>query len=343
MSQPGEIPGVGGRVPADDEPGQRLVTIILTTLNSARFLARSVDSCLAQTHREIELLVVDGGSSDGTLGILGGINDPRLRVIHQTDNAGKLPGALNLGMANAQGEFLTWTQDDSWYEPHAVETMLDYLVAHPAVDLVYTDYWFVDEAGEVLFYQPAKPAEEILGGSDVVGQSFLLRRQVYEAIGPQETRYFPVHEIPWRLKVAERFRIEPLSNPLLYYTVHGESLTGRIGPWQLQYMTAEALRSEGYLSRRAYRRHLARIHIDHAYDEFVLRGDFGAFWRHLPAGIGRDPGWLGNRGLWRLMIRSLLPGRRAYQQCLHARWKAEQAAGLDTLVREHRPRRWEGP
>lgn len=315
-------------------PDQELVTIVLTTLNSERFVVRSIDSCLGQTYRNLELLVVDGGSQDRTLGILSGYDDPRIRVIHQRENAGKLPGALNLGMSNAQGDFITWTQDDSWYEPNAVETMIGYLGAHPEVALVYADYWFVNEAGKRIHRQVAPPPEQISTGGDVVGQCFLFRREVYEAIGPQDPQHFPVHEIPWRVRIAARFRIQPLNQPLLYYTVHSNSLTGKIGAWQLQYLSAEALFQEGHWDERTYRRRLARIHIDQAYDEFILQGNYPAFWRHVCSGIRGDRTWIGNRGLWKLVGISLLPIRKRYRVNLLAQWKTDQEAILQRYVQE---------
>src|SRR4029079_525295 len=98
-----------------------LISIVLTTLNSERYLARAVASCLGQTCADLELLIVDGGSTDRTLDIVATITDPRLRLIHQAGNAGKLPGAINLGLAEARGNLLTWAQADCWYEPNAFE------------------------------------------------------------------------------------------------------------------------------------------------------------------------------------------------------------------------------
>src|ERR1700694_5070754 len=119
------------------------VSIVLTTRNGARFLRQSIDSCLAQTYAEIELIVVDGGSTDGTLEIVARYKDARMRVLHQENNAGKLPGALNRGLADAQGAYLTWHQDDCYYSPEAIETMVSFLEEHPEVAQVYTDWWMI--------------------------------------------------------------------------------------------------------------------------------------------------------------------------------------------------------
>jgi glycosyltransferase involved in cell wall biosynthesis len=303
-----------------------LASLILTTLNSERFLARSIESCLSQTHRDLELLVVDGGSRDRTLEIVGQYSDPRIRLIHQPDNTGRLPGAINLGLAAARGALITWTQADSWYEPRAIEAMAAHLAAHPEVALVYADYWDVDEAGTPLRYQAVHSLKDILV-DDVVRVCFLFRREVYERIGPQDTRYYPVHDVPWRVRAAAQFRFEPLHVPLMHYTVHADSLTGQIGPWTLQRQMARALFQEGHFDRGSYRRRLAQIDIDQAYEAYVLRGDFGGFWRQALAGLMRDPRWLGNRGLWKFMARSLLPGRAAFRGRLHAEWVRQHGDG----------------
>jgi glycosyltransferase involved in cell wall biosynthesis len=299
-----------------------LVTIILTTLNSERFVARSIESCLNQTHSELELLVVDGGSRDRTLEIVAEYNDPRVRVVHQQDNAGKLPGAINVGMAHASGDYITWTQDDSWYEPNAVQVMLEYLVTHPEVALVYTDYWEVNEHENPIRYQEVNTPDHLLR-DDVVRQCFLFRREVYERVGPQETKYFPVHEIPWRMQVAEHFEIAPLHVPLLYYTVHAGSLTGRIGNRALRRMVADIFLEQGRFDRHAYRRRLAEIDITQAYEEYKMTGNYCAFYRYALAGIWQDWHWLRNYGLLKLMCMSLVPNRDRHRDKLLSRWSKD--------------------
>lgn len=317
---------------------ESLVTIILTTLNSENFLPRSIESCLAQTHSDFELLVVDGGSTDRTLEIVNSYNDSRIQIIHQPKNSGKLPGALNLGMAHAKGNFITWTQDDCWYEPTAIQVMLDYLQAHPDVGLVYTDYWFVDEQARPIGYQAARDPKHIAEGGDIVGQCFLFHRQVYETVGPQEIDFFPVHEIPWRILVSTQFMIQPLSEPLMYYTVHDHSLTGQIGPWKLQRLSAKALLEAGCFDQAMYQKRMAELDIGHAYEEFVLHGNYRAFWTHLVPGLRYDSKSLRNWGLIKVAIMTILPWRNAYREKLFTEWQAKRAAKLSEMITRHLPK-----
>lgn len=314
-----------------NDMGADLVSIILTTLNSERFIARSIESCLQQTHVNLELLIVDGGSDDRTLHIVNEYRDPRIHLFHQINNNGKLPGAINLGMAQARGNFITWTQGDSWYESDAIETMLSFLTENPDVALVYADYWDVDEEGNRLRYQQVHPPEDILI-DDVVRQCFLFRCQVYAVVGPQATEYFPVHEVPWRVRVASRFNIQPLHTALQYYTLHKGSLTSQIGNWQLQRLMVEVLFSEGHLTKSIRQERLAQVDIDQAYDELVLRGRYSAFWKFALLGIYRNWRHLFNRGLGKLMVKAVLPGRGKFREMLLSKWMNDDAIRQRDLV-----------
>jgi glycosyltransferase involved in cell wall biosynthesis len=315
------------------------VTIILTTLNSERFLARSIESCQNQTYRNLELLVVDGGSRDRTLELVAEYQqrDPRIRVVHQADNTGKLPGAINLGMANAAGAFITWTQDDCWYEPNAIQTMVDYLDTNPEVAFVYTDFWEVDTEGNPTRYQLVMPPEDLIRVGDVVGTCFLFRREVYEKIGPQDVRHYSVHELPWRIKAAQSFRLEPLHTPLMYYTVHPDSLTGRFGHWSEQRKALNVIWQEGYIDTREYRLRQARIDMHEAYEEYILNGNYRTFWLCAFRSIGRNLSGIGNRGLWKLMLMSLLPGRKRYRARLLSQWQASVASQQAELIAKYAP------
>jgi glycosyltransferase involved in cell wall biosynthesis len=290
-----------------------LVTIILTTLNSEKYVARSVESCLNQSYREIELIVVDGGSSDRTIEIIENFHDVRIKIIHQENNNGKLPGAINKGMKNASGEFFTWTQDDCWYELHAIETMLNYLFVHQEVGLVYTDYVDVDEEFTPIRYQTVHPPEDIYF-DDVVRVCFLFRREIYEAIGPQNPNHHPAHEVPWRIKIAKQFTITPLHIHLMNYIVREGSLTGRLGNRNVYWFASKILLDEGFIDKKKYNQRNAQADIHQAFIEFIDYGNYRAFWKFALSGIRLDWHLLENRGILKYMVISLLPGRNKFRE-----------------------------
>src|SRR5438128_2730451 len=112
---------------------QPLVSIVLPTYNRAALLGGAVESCLRQTWKHLELLIVDDGSTDSTGDVAGewARRDSRVRYLKQEN--GKIPRALNTGFRAASGEFFTWTSDDNLFEPEAIEIMATYLIEHPEV------------------------------------------------------------------------------------------------------------------------------------------------------------------------------------------------------------------
>jgi len=114
------------------------VSIVLPTYNGERYLRRAIESCLEQTHQNIELVVVDDCSTDSTPEIIQSFADPRLVYLRNQRNQG-LPRGLNIGFARTTGQYLSWTSDDNEYAPTAIEEMLRALRDSPDGEFVYAD------------------------------------------------------------------------------------------------------------------------------------------------------------------------------------------------------------
>ncbi|MFT5212615.1 MAG: glycosyltransferase involved in cell wall biosynthesis, partial [Patiriisocius sp.] len=94
------------------------VSIILPVYNGEKYLSKSIESCLNQTYRNIELIIVNDCSTDKTLEIVDGYLklDSRIKVLTNSANK-RLPASLNIGHLQAQGDYITWTSDDNLYLP----------------------------------------------------------------------------------------------------------------------------------------------------------------------------------------------------------------------------------
>jgi len=204
-----------------------LVSVVLPTYNGVRYLRDSIESCLNQTHRNLELLVVDDGSTADVRGVVSRFADARLRYLRHDRNQGIAAG-LNTGFRNSRGEYLTWTSDDNRYAGDAIETLLRFLRKYPEVSFVYADCLLVDDRGNP--FGPGilrmKPARE-LAVANCIGACFLYRRSVYEAIGAYDAEAFLVEDYDYWIRVSARFRMQRLARPLYYYRYHPDSLTGR--------------------------------------------------------------------------------------------------------------------
>jgi glycosyltransferase involved in cell wall biosynthesis len=111
------------------------VSVVLPVYNHASMLPESIQSVLSQTHRDLELIVVNDGSSDGVEAVLDRFaDDPRVVVLTQPNQ--QLPSALNNGFAVATGEYFTWTSADNAMLPHQLEVLVRHLEARPEQAMV---------------------------------------------------------------------------------------------------------------------------------------------------------------------------------------------------------------
>lgn len=286
-----------------------LVSVVLPTYNGAKYIGQALDNCLRQSISDIEVIVVDGGSLDGTPEIVAAYADPRIHLIHQPANAGKLPGALNLGFKYAKGEYLTWTHDDNWYEVEAIEIMERYLEKNPGVDFVYSDYWKVDENGNIISRFYALPPEYLTHGN-CVGHSFLYRRKVYEIVGDYDPEFFMAEDYEYWLRVNRCCRMVPLSRPLYYYRIHPNSLTERTGGIEAQQRAAERARlkwigPDPYKFPSRYARSISEVYLHRAF-EAHRAGHWQNRRLYLLQALRYDLRHLKNRGVRSLLVRSLL-------------------------------------
>lgn len=142
-----------------------LVSIVLPVYNGEKFLKQSIESVLKQTHKNLELIIVNDCSTDNSLSIANSFEkqDPRVKVISNQVNQ-KLPESLNIGFRNANGDYYTWTSDDNWYEPTAIEDMLNYLLEKNDKDMVCADMTVIhedDHALDNVFIADPRPEELI--------------------------------------------------------------------------------------------------------------------------------------------------------------------------------------
>ena len=119
------------------------VSVITPCLNPGAMLVHCLDSVSAQTYKDVEHIIVDGGSTDGTVELA---RSRGLRVISEPDRG--QTDALNKGFALASGDYLGWLNADDWLVPHAVEGIVTAFATNPEVGWVYCDCEIRKENGD---------------------------------------------------------------------------------------------------------------------------------------------------------------------------------------------------
>ena len=134
--------------------GLPLVSIVTPSYNMAKYLTETIESVLSQDYPHIEYIVVDGGSTDGSLEILERFKG-RLCYVSGPDRGPS--DAANRGFRQSHGQILAWLNADDSYLPGAVGKAVSYLQAHEDTDVVYGEGWWIDESGAVLGRYPTLP------------------------------------------------------------------------------------------------------------------------------------------------------------------------------------------
>jgi glycosyltransferase involved in cell wall biosynthesis len=136
--------------PAPNQTDRPLVTVVLATLNRRPFLERSLKHLLAQDYPNLECLVMDGCSKDGTVQMLQAMarENPRLRFVSEPDK-GEVD-AVNKGLKIARGKIIGFHASDEYYMPGAISAAVEFLLAHPEFAGVSGDAIFIDEHGNVM-------------------------------------------------------------------------------------------------------------------------------------------------------------------------------------------------
>ncbi len=214
------------------------VSILTPAFDVARFIGATLDSVLAQTVADWEMVVVDDGSQDGTAAVVASRHDPRIRLIRQ-ENAG-VSAARSRAIAAARGEAVLFLDADDWLAPDALTRLSATLRAAPDAVGAYGAFAFVAEdaqPGDPPLRRKAGPfpAGDILEHLLVQnlfanGGHLLLRRAAVDRAGPflSHVRYGEDWEYWIRLALQGPFAVVPGADPLLFVRQRSGSAYNRM-------------------------------------------------------------------------------------------------------------------
>lgn len=164
-----------------------LVSIITPSFNQAPFLEQAICSVLQQDHQDLQYLVVDGGSSDGSVDIIKRYADRLTWWVSEPDRG--QADAINKGLARAKGDIVAWLNSDDIYLPGAIGAAARAMENHPEAVLVYGDMQAVDEHSELIniLKYPQLSLEQLLC-FQIIGQpAVFMRRAALDKAGPLDT------------------------------------------------------------------------------------------------------------------------------------------------------------
>ena len=238
----GSPPGSSGETKAMPK-----VSVIVPTYNRAQFLGACLESIARQTYRDLEIVVVDDGSADNTAEVVKAFA-PLARYFWQ-ENQG-IPGALNRGLQEARGEYVSFLASDDALLPETLEAEVQVLDENPGVGLAYGQAWEMNEKGTTTCLR--KPGftkrsyirsgrEEIrhlLFADHITCSTVMVRKRCFDDVGLFDPKYSPLGE-DWDMwtRIARRYDVAYIAKPLGIYLDHAGSegnIYAKVDPWTLE-------------------------------------------------------------------------------------------------------------
>jgi len=250
-----------------------LVSVVLPVYNGARYLPAAIASILDQTHRDLELIVIDDGSTDTSRSVAEGYaaRDARVRVVSRGNRG--LVATLNEGLELARAEFVARMDADDIAEPLRFERQVAYLEAHANCVALGTRVLLIDPDGDALMemidhreHAAIDQAHLAGGASQICHPSVMMRRSAVARVGGYRERYNTAEDLDLFLRLAEVGELANLAEPLLRYRQH----LGSIGyekavlQWETAHAAIQDARQRRGMSMLAPRniQHQARVAAD---------------------------------------------------------------------------------
>jgi glycosyltransferase involved in cell wall biosynthesis len=200
------------------------VSIVTPSYNQAQFLERTIQSVLQQTYADIEYIVIDGGSTDGSKAIIERYADRITYWVSEKDKG--QTDAINKGFAQATGEVLAWLNSDDTMEPDAVKRAVEELKRHPEVGMVYGHGFFIDGEDKKIGDFPSAQtnyAKLRQAYVHICQQASFWRAELWNKVGPlDDSIYFAMDYDLW-LRLAKEAPLLFINEHWANFRLHGEA------------------------------------------------------------------------------------------------------------------------
>jgi glycosyltransferase involved in cell wall biosynthesis len=222
-----------------------LVSVIMSVFNGEQYLKSSVDSILEQTYSNIEFIIVNDGSSDGTFSILQGYTDPRVKRVDQTENIG-LTRSLNHAIRECNGDFIARQDSDDISERGRLRAQLDYLGTHPGTAAVGTWALQIDEDGDEIGLLKRETGTAAIASRMAEENQFhhgsaMFRRSALEIVGGYREHFKYAQDYDLFLRLALKFDLANLPTPM-YRKRHTQDAVSIVHSSQQKYYSDLALK-----------------------------------------------------------------------------------------------------
>jgi glycosyltransferase involved in cell wall biosynthesis len=203
-----------------------LISIVTPSYNHVNFIEQTITSVLEQRGVDFEYIIIDGGSTDGTVDIIRRYADRLAYWVSEPDRG--QTDAINKGFARAKGDILAWINSDDTYEPGAFAAAAAYLGQHPDVGLVYGDANFINAEGRVTGRFPAAQTDYRRlrqGYVHVPQQAAFFRAELWRRVGPLDPSFYFAMDYDLWVRLVRLAPLVYLPGLWANFRLHGDAKT----------------------------------------------------------------------------------------------------------------------
>jgi glycosyltransferase involved in cell wall biosynthesis len=209
-------------------PENQLVSIIMNCYNGEKYLQEALDSVIAQTYQNWEIIFWDNQSSDRSSEILQSNDDVRLKYFSAPKHT-NLSEARNLALKQASGEFYAFLDVDDWWDTKKLEKQIPFF-DDAEVGLVYGNYWYVDEINSIQYplfrnVLPSGYVTDALLKKYCIGLlSLIIKKNTYDSINNGfNTNYHIIGDFDLTMRISKQWKIDCVQTPIAFSRFHGKN------------------------------------------------------------------------------------------------------------------------
>jgi len=208
------------------------VTVIIPCYNREKYIKDTIESVLAQTYPNLEIVAVDDGSKDNSRRILESLGK-KIRVLEHPGRVNKgQSAAINLGIHSTKSEYIAILDSDDLFAPEKIERQVEFLKKNPKFGVVYSNGYYIDQYGNKLFrFYPddhvelSDPERILLDCYFLLPNNSLVRRKVFEQVGGFDESLRSAQDHDMAIRVGEKTRIGFINEDLFFYRRHSDSIS----------------------------------------------------------------------------------------------------------------------
>ena len=208
-----------------------LVSVVIPTKNSEKYLEITINSVLNQTYKNIELIIIDGCSSDKTIEIVKKYKSHISKFICEED--GGMYEAVNKGMFSAKGDIFCYINSDDLLDSNAIQKVVLNFNIQPSVDLIYGSIGYIDESGHVLSIKryPKFDLHKFINSSySMIGQpASFWRADLFKNLNGFDSSLKMASDFDFYIRAGMIGNIIRINEIMAHHRIHKESLTSTLG------------------------------------------------------------------------------------------------------------------